>query len=64
VQGDDFGADHRVTELAKELQVLDLHFLQGLGEQEAVCLESAISAEPGLNFQHSSVLTGPDCWPR
>jgi len=62
VQGADSGADHKVTELVEELQVSDPHFLKGLGEKEAACLEFAISAEPGLNFRHSSVLIGPDCW--
>lgn len=62
MQGGDLGADHRATELVEELQVLDLHFLKGPGGQEAVCSESAISAEPGLNFPHSSVWARPDHW--
>lgn len=56
MQGGGFGADHRAAEAVEELQVSDLRFLKGPGEQEAACLESAISAELGLNFQHSSVL--------
>lgn len=58
VQGGGLGADHRAAEVVEELQVSDLRFSKGPGEWEAACLESAISAEAGLNFQHSSVLAG------